>query len=81
MRQAVWHCDMLQLVGLIIACLDSFAAALDSDHLARIVKSRALSGCCMATNLVACLVFSIAWELIPLGEGGVVPTLQQPCLV
>ena len=38
-----------------------------SDHLARVVKCRALSGCCVATSLVACPGLSIARELTPLG--------------
>ena len=43
---------------------------LHSDHLARIVRCRALSGCCVATSLVASSGLSIAWELIPGGGGG-----------
>ena len=39
------------------------------DHLARIVRCRALSGCCVATSLVACPGLSNAWELIPWGGG------------
>ena len=34
-----------------------------------VVKCRALSGCCVATSLVACPGSSIARELIPLGVG------------
>ena len=37
---------------------------LHSVHIASIVKWRALSGCCMATSLVACPSLAIAWELI-----------------
>ena len=33
-------------------------------------KCRALSGCCVATSLVACPGLSSAWELILLGGGG-----------
>ena len=41
---------------------------LHSDRSTRIVKCRALSGCCVATNLVACPGSSLAGlELIPLG--------------
>ena len=40
-----------------------------SDHLDRFVLWRALSGCCVATSLVACPGTSIARELIPLGGG------------
>ena len=36
---------------------------LHSDHVARIVRCRALSGCCVAASLVASPVLSIAWEL------------------
>ena len=36
-------------------------------HLARIVSCRAVSGCCVATTLLACLGLSIAWEPVPLG--------------
>ena len=42
-----------------------------SDHLDRFVLWRALPGCCVATNLVACPGSSIARELIPLGGGGI----------
>ena len=51
-----------------------------SRYLDRFVLWRALSGCCVATSLVACPGLSIARELIPLG-GGLAATLQQSCLV
>ena len=40
-----------------------------SDYLDRFVLWRTLSGCCVATSLVACPGLSIARELIPLGGG------------
>ena len=40
-----------------------------SDYLNRFVLWRTLSGCCVATSLVACPGLSIARELIPLGGG------------
>ena len=38
-------------------------------YVGRTVRCRALSGCCVATSLVACPGLSIAREVIPLGRG------------
>ena len=56
--------------GLCDLSLDAWTPLrLHSDHLTRIVRCRALSGCCVATSLMACPGLAIAWELIPLGRG------------
>ena len=48
----LWQHDMLQVVQFVIECLNSLL--LHSDHFTKTVKFRALSGCCVATSLVAC---------------------------
>ena len=61
-----------------VTCFSSYALSLHawtplqlhSDRLAELVKWRALSGCCLATSLVACPGLSIACEMIPGGGGG-----------
>ena len=54
-----------------LGLVQSTPLRLHSDHLARIVRWRALSGCCVATRLarVASPGSSNAWEMIP-GRGG-----------
>ena len=72
MRQFLWQNNILLLVRYISYMSSSGWTLLQqpSAHLDRFVMWRALSGCCVATSLVACPGSSIARELIPWGGGG-----------